>query len=307
MVFLRSQFGDFFLSTMLPNLRFIVENQFKEKPDQISQVFRRVGINDLEGGHFNTSQVAGVELLVETGEGQTLQYSELVQRFDKNHQPLKYALGFKITEEAISDGKFKFLEAGLRSLARAAHQVKQVNAFNVLNRAFNASYTGPDAKELCAADHPSLAGNQANELATAADLNFTSLSLAIRDMMDSKDDRGMNIEIKPDRLIVPNELVHDARELLASTDRPDTADRAINALRDDNLKLIVNAYLTDADAWFLAMPPTDPDYHIYFIEREDYNTDQIADFDTDVVKVKGKMKHTTGWGDWRGIFGSPGA
>ncbi len=307
MVFLRTSAGDFFLSTMLPNLRFVIENQFKLKPDRIPEVFKMVKIGDGESGQFNTSQVAGVGLLVETGEGASLSYQDLVQEYDASHQPLKYSLGFKISEEAISDGKFKFLNAGLESLSSSAHQVKQVNAFNVLNRAFNSSYTGPDAKELCATDHPSQTGNQANELATAADLSFTSLTLAIRDMLDTKDSQGILKDVMPDRLIVPNELIHDARELLASSDRPDTADRSINPIKDDNLKLVLAPYLTDADAWFLSVSPSSSDYMVMFIERESYNTDQTVDFDNEVVKVKGSMKHTTGWGDWRGLFGSPGA
>ena len=308
MVFLRSTAGDFFLSTMLPNLRFVIENQFKEKSDRISDVFKMVKMGDLEGGHFNTTQIAGVELLVETGEGASLNYSNLVQEYDKNHQPLKYALGFKISEEALSDGKYKMLNAGLRSLSRSAHQVKQVNAFNVLNRAFSGSYTtGPDSKELCATDHPSQSGNQRNELSNSADLDFTSLSLAVRDMLDTTDSRGNNIDVTPDRLIVPNELLHDSRELLSSSDRPDTADRAINPIKQDNLKLVQASYLTDPDAWFLCVPPSNDDFQVYFIERDAYQTDQIADFDNGVVKVKAQMRHTTGWGDWRGIFGSPGA
>ena len=39
------------------------------------------------------------------------------------------------------------------------------------------SFTGGDGKELCATDHPIVAGTFRNELSTAADLNETEQSL----------------------------------------------------------------------------------------------------------------------------------
>lgn len=306
-MFVRSAFSDIFLADMLPNLRFLIENQFREKRDRIPDVFKVVRMGDGEGGAFQTSQIAGVGPLVETSEGGSLNYGDLVQEYDKNHEPLKYALGFKISDEAIDDGRYREIDMGLRSLSRSAHNVKQTNAFNVLNRAFNSSYTGPDSKELCATDHPSQSGNQRNELSTAADLDFTSLSLAVRDMMDHTDSKGILLDIIPDRLIIPNELVHDARELLNSMDRPDTADRSVNALRDDNLKLIQCPYLSDADAWFLSISPSSDDFNVYFIERKPFRTEQVEDFDNGAVKIRAEMRFVTGWGDWRGIFGTPGA
>ena len=35
---------------------------------------------------------------------------------------------------------------------------KQVKAANVLNNAFDSNFTGGDGKELCATDHPIIAG-----------------------------------------------------------------------------------------------------------------------------------------------------
>ena len=67
---------------------------------------------------------------------------------------------------------------------------KQVKAANVLNNAFSSSYVGGDGKELCATDHPTVgAGDLRNELATAADLNETSLEQALIDIADFKDER----------------------------------------------------------------------------------------------------------------------
>ena len=45
-----------------------------------------------------------------------------------------------------------------KALARSMANTKQVKAANVLNNAFNSSFAGGDGKELCATDHPTIAG-----------------------------------------------------------------------------------------------------------------------------------------------------
>ena len=54
-------------------------------------------------------------------------------------------------------------------------QTKQIRAATVLNNAFSTGSPIGDGAALCSAAHPSISGNQTNLLATAADLNETSL------------------------------------------------------------------------------------------------------------------------------------
>ena len=68
---------------------------------------------------------------------------------------------------------------------------KQVKAANVLNNAFNSSFAGGDGKELCATDHPTIAGTFKNELSTSADLNETSLEQSLIDIAALTDERGL--------------------------------------------------------------------------------------------------------------------
>ena len=55
------------------------------------------------------------------------------------------------------------------------------------------TFAGGDGKELCATDHPIIAGTFRNELSTAADLNETSLEQSLIDIAALTDERGLKI------------------------------------------------------------------------------------------------------------------
>ena len=63
-------------------------------------------------------------------------------------------------------------------------------------------------------------------------------------------------------------------------------------------------WLTDDDAWFIQ---TDiPNGLTWFWRRRPEFT-KDNDFDSENAKFKTTFRASSGWSDWRGIFGSPGA
>ena len=103
-------------------------------------------------------------------------------------------------------------------------------------------------KNSCSTAHPLVAGTLSNELATAADLNETSLEQSLIDIAAFVDERGLLISTQGRKLIVPSELQFVADRLTGSAFRPGTSDNDVNALR--NMGMIpegytVNNYLTD--------------------------------------------------------------
>ncbi len=184
---------------------------------------------------------------------------------------------------------------------------KETVCGNVYNRAFNSSYTGGDGSALCVVDHANVSGGtQSNVLATAADLSEASLEQSCIDLMAFTDDRGLKINAMPEKLIVATANVFEAERILRSAQRPGTADNDINVLnamgkfRD----VIVSHYLTDADAFFIRTNVSDG---MKYFERKADSFDQDNDFDTSNAKFKASMRFSSGWTDYRGLFGSPGA
>ena len=184
---------------------------------------------------------------------------------------------------------------------------KQVKAANVLNNAFDPNFAGGDGKELCATDHPTLSGDQKNELSTAADLNETSLEQMLIDIADMKDERGLKIALQGVKMIIPVQLQIVAERLMKSAGRVGTADNDINAVRNMGMVpqgYVVNNFLTDTDAFFIK---TDSPNGLKHFVRAPIRTAMEGDFDTGNVRYKARERYSYGWSDWRGIFGSPGA
>ena len=141
------------------------------------------------------------------GEGQGVSYDSAQETFTARYTHDTIALAFSITEEAIEDNLYDRLASRYtKALARSMANTKQVKAANVLNNAFDSAYAGGDGKELCATDHPIIAGTFSNELATAADLSETSLEQALIDIAAFVDERGLKIAARGMKLIIPSEL-----------------------------------------------------------------------------------------------------
>ena len=241
-------------------------------------------------------------------EGQGIVYEDAQETFTARYTHETVALAFSLTEEAVEDNLYdKISTRYTKALARSMANTKQIKAANILNNAFNASFAGGDGKELCATDHPTLSGNQKNELSTAADLNETSLEQMLIDIADMKDERGLKIALQGMKMIIPVQLQFVAERLMKSDGRVGTADNDINALKNMGMVpqgYVVNNFLTDTDAFFIK---TDSPNGLKHFVRAPIRTAMEGDFDTGNVRYKARERYSFGFSDWRGIFASPGA
>ena len=241
-------------------------------------------------------------------EGSGVSYDAAQETFTSRYTHETIALAFSLTEEAVEDNLYdKISTRYTKALARSMANTKQVKAAAVLNNAFNSSFAGGDGKELCATDHPILAGTFKNELSTAADLNETSLEQALIDIADMKDERGLKIALQGTKLIIPINLQFVAERLMKSQGRVGTAYNDINAIANMGMLpqgYVVNNFLTDTDAFFIK---TDAPNGLKHFVRAPIRTAMEGDFDTGNVRYKARERYSFGFSDPRGIFGSPGA
>lgn len=242
-------------------------------------------------------------------QGGSIAYDDMAQGFIARYQHVTYGIGFKVTREMIEDNLYmQVAEARSKAIGQSMREVKETVAANVLNRAFNSSYTGPDGLELCSTAHlKARGGTYRNELSTAADLSETSLEQCAIDIMDMTNDAGLKINCMPQKLIVPTALAFEAERILKSSLQNDTANNAINALKSKGILpggYAVNNYLTDSDAFFLITSCPDG---LKMFDRRKVSIDNETDFDTENVKFKATERYSFGWSDPRGVFGSPGA
>ena len=241
-------------------------------------------------------------------EGTSISFDSAQETFTARYTHETLALAFAITEEAIEDNLYDRLASRYtKALARSMANTKQVKAAAVLNNAFSSSSAGGDGKELCATDHPIVAGTDRNELSTAADLNETSLEQSLIDIAAFTDERGLKIAARGVKMIVPSALQFTAERLMKSAGRVGTADNDINAVVSKGMipqGYVVNNYLTDTDAFFIK---TDVPNGLKHFVRSPLKTAMEGDFTTGNVRYKARERYSFGFSDWRGIFGSPGA
>jgi hypothetical protein len=213
-----------------------------------------------------------------------------------------------ITREMMEDDLYDIVgQRKAQGLAFSMRQTKEIVVANLYNRAFNSSFTGGDGKEMIATDHPNVAGGTwSNELATASDISEAALEQASIDIQGFTNDRGLLIGVRPTRLIITPSQEFLVKRILGSALRADTANNDLNALKTMGIipEVVVNHYLTDADAWFIR---TNVKNGLKLFERRKDEFDMDNDFDTENAKFKATARYSVGWTDPRAIYGSPGA
>ena len=255
------------------------------------------------------------ELVQQTGfglapvkpEGSGTAYDSHSQGYTARGTNVAYSLGYIVTREELADNQYgEVSQRRAGSLANSMAQTRENVGANVYNRVITAAYAGGDAVALGSTAHPSLAGNQSNILATAADLSEASLEDLTIQIMDAEDPRGLKISLRPKSLVIPTALVYESNRILKSSLRVDSANNDTNALKLVGAipEIVVNNYLTDSDQWFIR---TDCPDSLCWFDREPVQFTKDTDFDTDNAKAKGYMRFIPFWGDWRGLYSSAGA
>jgi hypothetical protein len=251
-------------------------------------------------GGFSTAPVKG--------EGTAVNFDDAQETYTARYTHETIALAFSITEEAIEDNLYDRLASRYtKALARSMAQTKQIKGAAILNNAFSTGSPVGDGAALCSNAHPSLSGNQTNILATAADLNETSLEQMLIDIAGFTDERGLKVAVRGTKLIIPKELQFIAERVMNSNLRSGTADNDTNAMRSMGLipeGAVVNHFLTDTDAFFLK---TDAPNGFKMFNRSPIKTAMEGDFDTGNMRFKARERYSFGVSDWRCVFGTPGA
>ena len=217
-----------------------------------------------------------------------------------------YGLGYIVTREDLEDNLYAEVSMSrASSLAFSMFTTRQINGANIYNRAFNSSYTFGDGKELCATDHPTMSGDQSNELSVGAALSETALEDILILISKAKNNRGLQIALQGQSLHVPSDLVFEAARILKSVQQNDTANNAINAMKALGVLpqgVKANHYFTDTNNWFVRT--NIPNAGMCMFERREIDFTQDNDFDTDNAKAKSTERYSFTVGDFRALYGS---
>lgn len=293
------------LSKLLwPGVESVYEHAKKDIEDTYTKIFKTTKI---DRNFIEDVSYEGFGLLSQKAEGAPITYDTMKMGFTTRYTPVVYASGFMITREAYEDNLYKSqIDFKARMLAKALKQTRETILNNILNRAFNTSYTGGDGKALIVSDHPYASGSTgSNVLTVAANFSEAAVEDMLIQIMNATDARGLKAQINPTKLVVPVALHFEVQRILKSTGRVGTANNDMNVLKSmaPFSDVVVNRYLTSSTAWFVM---TDEANGLKYVERRADEFGSDNDWETENAKYKVTARFTGGWSNWRCIYGTPG-
>lgn len=277
--------------------------EYSDYPMQWSRIFDSQSSDKQFEMDVNTY---GMGLLAVKPELGSTQYDTMGQGWTVYYRHTEYSSGFIISRIAVEDNQYEQLaEQRAKQLGRAARQTKENVAAVWLGRIFSSSYLQADGQPVCSsANLLSKGGTFSNVPTVAADLSERSLEQGVLDINNFVDDAGNRISQQPRLLIVPNALQFEAKRILGNPDRPNTANRDINAMFQMGSipDWMVNNYLASQSVWMIK---TDAQNGLRHFDRRPIEImNDTPDFDTDTMKFKVSYRDSLGISDKRGIYAS---
>jgi len=294
-----------FRSVVEPILNQVFDGVYDQRDDEWKQIFKQEqGI----ARNFQEEPVFyGFGAAPEMPDGTPVAYDNGGVLFIQRYTYKVYGMAYAMTKVLVEDGDHVRLGSiYAKHLAQSMIETKETLCANVMNRAFNGSYTGGDGVSLVSTAHPIFNGTFSNQLTTAANLSQTSLEQMLIQIRNAVDNNGKRIRLTPKKLVVANNNVFQAEVLLKSVLRTGTANNDVNPVKSMNMLpggAVALSRLTSATAWWIQ---TDASEGLKLLMRRPMTKSMEGDFETDSMKYKSTERYGLGWTDPRCVFGTAG-
>ena len=298
-----------FSTTLRPGINTFFGMEYDRQTGQYEKIF---DVRTSDKRYEEDVMLQGFGLATVMNEGDSVTYGSAKQDWTKRFVHVMYGQGFVISKLAQDDNQYAMNLAMMltKNLAMTMLVTKETIAASVLNNAFSAGGNGQgvggDGAALCSTSHPNLGGTYSNKLAVDTDLSEAAIEQACIDIRGLTDDAGVLIGLKPNKLVIHRNDMFNATRILKGSERPDTANRDVNALNYMGIinEVVINDYLTDSDAWFIT---TNCPNGLIHYKRKGYELTSDNDFDTGNAKFKVTERYSFNFSDPKGIYGSQGA
>lgn len=289
-----------FQRLLFPGIKAVIMNSFSEKMQQYTKVTK---VESSSKAFEEDFTAAGVGLFVQTPEFVPASDDQFTPGLSIRYQVNDFKLRIGFSEQAIRDMLVNLAQDRGRDLGFSARQTMEVLIADIFNNGFTTN--GYDGVPLFSASHPNTKNSssvQSNLLGgttpTPATLSVLSLRQALSQYRRFFDETGVRrIQVDPKMLVVPPEEEWNAMEIVKSAERPDTANRATNVIRNI-LEVYVYDYLTDVNNWFIG--PEGRYNRIKVFNRRTLAIDTYEDKDSETNWVQAAFAYSQGWSGWLG-------
>jgi hypothetical protein len=291
-----------FSKLLAPGYRKVVFETYKERPIEGTKL---VNMNKSQRAYEEDFPIAGFGTLLDKPEGASVIYQDPIQGTAKRYTWSTYGLGFRITQEMMEDDLYGIMGNRMsKALGRSARNNQEIILHAPYNNAFSTSFSGfVSGESLCSTSHALIRGSTAsNRPAADADFSLTTFQAGLEHFHNLVDESGLPV------MYMPKTLVHSVSDqwlvaqVLKSQYLPGSPNNDINPVAGAVTPHLTH-YITDTDAWFLLADNHDVNY----FERRAVTFTNSDDFHTGDALFKLTRRHGSGFGDWRGIYGSQGA
>lgn len=303
---LRSQYGDFFGSSMLAVLEEIFRSEIARHPSR-REALAKIVTTDRD--IWQASEIHDMDLFAEVAEGSEYTFKRPKQGANKTLQPKKFGLGFSISEEAVEDGKFDFIGDAIRKMGESAKESQEINFMDLYNLGTSTT-TCSDSVAWFSTAHTLPSGlTFRNKLSVDADLSVTSLDQALQDFETQFiGDSGIIKNMRAQALVVHPSNKRYAKELIGSDLKADSADNNMNSFKDDGLMVISSPHITDTNSWALWATPSETGARV--VVRKGIETKAAGPdvgFKTDSILYKSRFREIYGVTHPYGVMYSAGS
>ena len=301
-----------FNKSVVPGLFSFMVDSYKPRAGQ--EEWRQVvaAVKPSKRAYEESAYYAGLGNLSRKGEGEPIQYDDLVQGPTKRWTHTTYALGARMTEELIEDSLYDNIgemETLSRELGSSARETLNVLTFDMYNNGtVTTNHTAGDALAVFSNAHTQLRGGTwSNLLTPAADLSATTLQTALQTFETQRDDTGKFQNIRAKWILAHPASEWKIRELLQSTYDPESPNNAVNTIRSRNLQSVITPYYTDTDGFTLIAEPPSSNGGILAFMRRKVTFARDGDFQTGDALFKVTFRFSVEVNKPNNLFHSGGA
>jgi Mu-like prophage major head subunit gpT len=228
------------------------------------------------------------------------------QGYKTTYTHLEYPLKIVIKRKLIDDANFAQVFRIVERVGDSASLKRETDAASIFNNAFTdtAPYAGADAVGLCSTVHPNSPQKTGSTQANEGTYSLTRDNVAtVREaMMAFTDDNGNKMGVTPNRILVPPALEDEALVIAKTLSKPGSGDNDINP-QAGRFEVVPWHYLTDSNAWFM-IDSSLAQMSLDWFNRTPLSVTPMVEDKTIQASWIAYMRYSTGWSDWRWIYGN---
>jgi len=284
---------------MFPGIREFLFRGYQEKPLEYPGIFNEMGS---DSAFEEDLSAAGVGLFTLQPESAFVEEDQFYRGLSIRYTHLDYGKRIGFSHQFIRDGKINMWNERSADMGYSARQTQEILIADILNSG-NVT-NGFDNVPLFSASHPMIRGGsgrtQSNILATPATLSVVSYRAMLTMFRRFFDQTGVRrIQLNAAKLVVPPETEWDAKEIIKSSTRPDTANRADNVVQHTT-EVVVYDYLLQPKPWFMFADKRNIKIKVFI--REKFNVLEYEREEQRMNWVQAALAFSYGWSDFIGTI-----